>query len=492
MSTTQIPVLIPVSYLLASIIIPVIAWRKHQLAYYLAVLAALIAAGFSLVGLHRVMTVGPLHYYLSGWLPPLGIEFILDPLSSFLCVIISSVSLLVLIYSHRLVPIETPDKEMPFYSLAMLLLTGLSGMVMTGDFFNLYVFLEISALSGYALLAIGDKRAPFAAFRYLTLGTAGAAFYLLGLAFIFISTGTLNMADVAGQLAWNQGSVAVTAGLVLIVLGACLKMALFPMHAWLPDAYTWSSSTATALIAPIGTKVAAYILIRVFILTDFPPIVEILKWFAAAGIIAGSILAISQTNIKRMLAYSSVANIGYIVLGIALANQLAFTGALLHILNHALMKAVLFLVAGGIFHKMGTLNIFALRGLPQKMPLTTVAFVIGVFSMVGIPPTGGFFSKVYLIFGAIEAEGWFFVAVILFSTLLNFVYFFRVIESAFFKPYQAKSKTDDGDYENIRIDEMSIPMVTVSLLFCLAIILVGVFNGGIIGSIINLAIPVGF
>ncbi len=486
MNPIQIPLLIPVTFLFASLLTPLAGLLGRSWAHLVSLAGAVFVFFLSLKGLGAALAEGPLRYYVSGWLPPMGIEFVLDPLAGFLEVIITGMTVLVLIYARKSVEIENPDKAVPFYTLTMLLMTGLSGMVITGDLFNLYVFLEISALAGYALLAIGGKRAPFSAFRYLTLGTLGAGFYLMGLVFLFMTTGTLNMADMSRMLPLVNGSFTVTTGLILIILGAGLKMGLFPLHTWLPDAYTNASSAATSLIAPVGTKVAAYIMIRMLIISGFPPLIELLTWVAAAGIIAASILAIAQSDIKRMLAYSSVANIGYIALGITLANPLAFIGAMLHILNHALMKAVLFFAAGGIFIKMGTRDIFQLRGLPKKMPFTAGAMLIAVFSMVGIPPTGGFFSKIYLIFGAIEAGTWFFVAVILISTLLNFVYFFRVIQTSFFKPYENGGTTDDDvKYESMEMDEMSPGMLVPTLIISVVIILVGLFNGAIVDKVIT-------
>jgi multicomponent Na+:H+ antiporter subunit D len=177
------------------------------------------------------------------------------------------------------------------------------------------------------------------------------------------------------------------------------------------------------------------------------------------------------------------------VLGVSLANPLAFIGAVLHILNHALMKAVLFMSAGGIFSKLGTLDISQLRGLPKKMPFTTTAFLIAVFSMVGIPPTGGFFSKIYLIFGAIEASAWVFVAAILISTVLNFFYFFRVIESSFFKPCAKTDPVQEQKSETMKMDEMSISMLLSTLILSAAIVVVGVYNGEIVDNFIARAVP---
>jgi multicomponent Na+:H+ antiporter subunit D len=489
MSASNLPLFIPFTFLVTALLIPLAGSVRRWASWPLAVAGASVSLVFSLSGMVRVFESGTLRHYLAGWLPPIGIEFVFDPLGAFFCVLITGVGTLVLVYSGPIATQEILGKRIGFYSLAMLLLAGLTGMVVTGDLFNLYVFLEISALASYALVAIGNARAPFTAFRYLTLGTVGASLYLLGLAFLYMSTGTLNMAEMAEMLPIISRHPPVVIGLVLILLGAGLKMGLFPMHAWLPDAYANASSAATALIAPIGTKVAVYMMIRVLIISGFPPVIGIISWVAAVGIIAGSILAISQSNIKRMLAYSSVANIGYIVLGVTLANPLAFIGALLHILNHALMKAVLFMSAGGILSKMGTLNIFQLRGLPKRMPLTTTAFLIAVFSMVGIPPTGGFFSKIYLIFGAIEAAAWFFVAAILISTVLNFFYFFRVVEVSFFKPCTQTDATHEQEKETMAMSETSAGMLIPTLILSIAIVLVGIYNGDIVDKVIAWAVP---
>ncbi len=329
MSASNLPLFIPFTFLVTALLIPLAGSVRRWASWPLAVAGASVSLVFSLSGMVRVFESGTLRHYLAGWLPPIGIEFVFDPLGAFFCVLITGVGTLVLVYSGPIATQEILGKRIGFYSLAMLLLAGLTGMVVTGDLFNLYVFLEISALASYALVAIGNARAPFSAFRYLTLGTVGASLYLLGLAFLYMSTGTLNMAEMAEMLPIISRHPPVVIGLVLILLGAGLKMGLFPMHAWLPDAYANASSAATALIAPIGTKVAVYMMIRVLIISGFPPVIGIISWVAAVGIIAGSILAISQSNIKRMLAYSSVANIGYIVLVVTLANPLAFIGALL-------------------------------------------------------------------------------------------------------------------------------------------------------------------
>jgi multicomponent Na+:H+ antiporter subunit D len=526
MFTPQTSFLIPIIFLLMSLVIPLIGWlgrtrayikfgtgnyRSDQQiippvgslsrawAYITAVVVTALGFILSLTGLHSVLGSGTMSYHMGGWAPPMGIEFVLDPLSAFMVTILTGVSLLVLIHSKNSLEKELPKKVVPFYSLSMILLAGLCGMVMTGDLFNLYVFLEIAALSGYALLAIGDKKAYVSSFRYLTLGTAGASFYLIGLAFIFMSTGSLNMADIADLLPMVQHSTPVVIGMILIVLGIGLKMALFPMHAWLPDAYTYASSTATALIAPIGTKVAAYILIRIMFFVAAPAYVHdelnltyVVGYLGAVGIIWGSIMAICQKELKRMLAYSSVAQVGYIALGIGLASPLGFVGAILHILNHACMKACLFLISGNLRLKLGhsTIPEFT-NSLSRSMPWTSAAFTVAAISMIGLPPTAGFFSKWYLALGSIEQSNWLFLAALLISSLLNAVYFFRIIEKMYLKPRHAKTaQAPEGEAVVVR-NEAPFSMLAPAMILALGLFVLGIMNVFIVENVIRLMIPGG-
>ncbi len=502
MMGSQYPVLIPVTFLLCALLAPLLGTIHRPLAHLTAVIGSILALFFSVSGLQAVLAQGRISYHIAGWMPPLGIEFILDPLSAFFCVLLSGVTLLVMIYAKQSVAHETPQKEIPFYSLSMLLLGGLSGMVMTGDLFNMYVFLEIGALGGYALVSIGDRRAPVAAFRYLTLGTAGAAFYLLGVAFIFISTGTLNMADVAMMLPLVQDSTPIIIGMVLIVLGIGLKMALFPMHAWLPDAYTYATSTATALIAPIGTKVAAYVLLRIMFFVADPDymrheihLTQVVGYLGAIGIIWGSIMAICQKEMKRMLAFSSVAQVGYIALGIGLASPLGFIGATLHVVNHACMKACLFLVSGNMRLRLGHSSIPAFTNtLSRSMPWTSAAFTLAAISMIGLPPTAGFFSKWYLALGSIEQSNWIFLAVLLVSSLLNAVYFFRIMEKMYLKPRYAQTDNTHGGAEQavvIARNEAPASMLIPTLVLAVGLLVLGIMNAWIVTHVIQFMIPSG-
>lgn len=429
-------------------------------------------------------------------MPPIGIELVLDPLSAFFCLLISGAALFVLCHGRTLVPQETQGKAVPFYSLVLLLLGGLSGIVLTGDIFNLYVFLEISSIATYALMALGDKRAPVAAFRYFILGTVGASFYLLGVGFLFIATGSLNMADIARIMAETGYSPATLAGLVLIVFGLGLKMALFPLHGWLPDAYSYASSTATALIAPIGTKVAAYALIRVlyyvhdtgYVSTDLP-MAEIITWLGAAGILWGGLMAMAQTELKRMLAFSSVGHIGYIAMGVGLASPLGLIAALLHTLNHAIMKGCLFLISGSLLAKTGSTRIGDFNNsLRLKMPLTMFAFTVAALSMIGLPPTAGFFSKWYLVLAALEGGHWLLVATIVLSSLFSVVYFFRILEKVYLRGPDATAEEE----KPVARDEAPASMLWPVMILSVGLLTIGLGNFMIVKYLMVPMLPAGW
>ncbi len=482
---SSLSVLIIASLLLFCFISALVGIWRLRWAYAAAVTGvalALVAAG---AGLYRVITDGEQRHFLGGWPPPFGIEYVLDHLSAFMVVIIVFIGLITIIYPPQAGLYHTPRRVVPAYGLLLLLIAGLAGVVVTGDLFNLFVFLEIYSLASYALITLGGDRAVVASFRYLVLGTIAGSFYLLGVGFIYFSTGTLNMADAARLLPPLYGSPTIMAAVALIVIGMGIKMALFPLHVWLPDAHSYAPPVVAAILAAIQIEVAAYVIVR-FMLTVFQPgyfidvlpVTTIIGWMAAAGIIFGSVMAIAQKDFKRMLAYSTVAQVAYIGLGIGLANPLGLIGALLHILNHAFMKSCLFLVAGGIRYQTGLHAIPQFAGLGRKMPLMMSAFTVAALSMVGIPPTAGFFSKWYLVLGGIEAGNWVFVAVILASSLLTAVYFFRMIEKLFAAPSGGDPAVEQAREPSARI---LAPIMTLAV----GIIVLGLINVLIVSYVLQ-------
>jgi multicomponent Na+:H+ antiporter subunit D len=491
------PALIVIVPLLVSFALPLIGWWKRDAVFPVAIAALIFVLGTSIVTTQNVLIYGSVHYFMGGWAPPWGIEYRVDHLGALMLMMVSIVTLLVGIYSKRSVLQELPDKEIPFYSVYLLLISGLMGMVATADMFNLYVFLEISSLASYALISIGGGSAIVSAFRYVILGTVGAAFYLLSVGYLYSVTGSLNMADLATILPSAYESNAVLVGFAFFVIGMSIKMALFPMHAWLPGAYSDAPSAVSALIAATTTKVAAYVLIRVMFFVFEPrfsiemiPVTALLSWMGAIAMLLGSVMAVAQSDIKRMLAYSSVAQIGYIVLGIGLANTMGLTGGLLHLVGHAFMKACLFLVAGSIVYRTGLRQIREFRHLSVKMPWTSAIFVVAAFSMIGIPPTTGFFSKLYLTLGAIDDERWIFVAVILISSILALMYFMNVIRYMYLPEEKV---TTEGSTQKLTssqpiFDEAPLTMLIPMGILAVLIIVLGLFNGEIVSSFIDPAI----
>ncbi|MDZ7806471.1 MAG: proton-conducting transporter membrane subunit [Gracilimonas sp.] len=494
---SEIPALIPVTYILFAVLIPLIGLWKREIVWQLSLLGTGIATFLSAWGfLHLIQTGETIRYYFGGWTPPVGIEFVYDGLAAFIVLVINTIAFLVLIYSKEISKVEFPGKKMPYYTITMLMMLGFNGMVLTGDLFNLYVFLEISSLSSYALIAIGEKRAPYASFRYLIIGTVGGSLYLLGVGFLYTVTGTLNIIDMHAMLPQVIGHSSVIAALVLMVVGVGVKAALFPLHGWLPDSYTFASSSSSALIAPIGTKVAAYILLRIVLflfgielIDAHLPVTTIIGIFAGIGILYGSIMAIAQSELKKMLAYSSVSQIGYIIMGISLANPFGFIGAVLHILNHALMKALLFLVSGSLRLKEGHSLITKFdNSYRRKYPWTMAAFTTAAISMVGLPPLAGFFSKWYLALGTIENSNWMLLAVILISSLLNAVYFFRILEKVYLNDPESESSDETNAVER---DEVGFSMMFPMAVMAIGLLVVGIFNAYIVNVIFTM-FPVGF
>lgn len=494
---SQVPVLIPATLILTALVALLAGLRSQRLGYAVTLGGAVIAFLLALAGLHSVVTEGEaLRYAMGNWLPPIGIEFVLDHLAAYITTLVAFMGVVVLVFAPRSVEREIQGREGFAWPAIALLLAGLTGMCLTGDIFNLYVFLEIAALSAYALLAVGERGAPVAALRYLLIGAVGGGFYLVGVAFLYFSAGTLNMADLYVRLPELVENPAVISAAAFMVIGLGTKMALFPMHFWLPDVYTKAPSAVVALIAPIMTKVSAYAIIRLFLhvfppgfFTEALPIATAIGWLSAAGIIFGSVLAIAQQDIRRMLAYSSVGQIAYVGLGIGLANPIGMIGGLLHILNHALMKGLLFLVAGAVRYQTGETRIPRLAGMGRRMPWTMAAFTVGALAMVGIPPTAGFFSKWYLLLGSLEAgNGWWFGVIVL-SSLLSAVYFFRVIEMIY---REAPVEVEMAVAPAAPIGEPPASMLVPILILAVGILVAGVFNVLIVNALLVAAVaPLG-
>ncbi len=419
--------------------------RRGTTAWAFALVVTWICPVISAWLLWKVMMTGqPISYMMGGWAVPWGIEYRVDILNAFVLVLVTSVGAVIMPFARRSVAYEIDSHQQAwFYTMYLLCLAGLLGITVTGDAFNVFVFLEISSLSTYVLIALGrHRRALLAAYQYLIVGTIGATFYVIGIGLLYLVTGSLNIVDIASRLgpASTEFSRPVLAALAFLTVGVCLKLALFPLHVWLPNAYAYAPSVATAFLAGTATKVAIYLLIRIFfsifgVAISFKtlPVTEVLLVLSVAAMFLASFSAVFEDNGKRMLAYSSVAQIGYITLGISLANQSGLTGSIVHLFNHALIKTALFLAMGAVFYRIGSVQIADLAGIGRKMPWTMAAFVAAGLSIIGVPGTAGFISKWYLALGALEKGYWPLVFLIVVSSLIAVVYIGRVIEAAYFR-----------------------------------------------------------
>ena len=443
-----------------------VAAGRGRLAWLVALLASLSSFVIAAKLTHMVYVNDPIVYPLGGWLAPFGITYVVDAVNSFILLIVSGVALLVVVFGLLSVEREiAADRQHLFWCTYTLCLTGLLGITITGDAFNVFVFLEISSLSSYALIAMGrNRKALTASFQYLVMGTIGATFYLIGVGLLYMVTGTLNMADLQVRLpeVWHLRPVLAAFG--FMVVGIALKLALFPLHLWLPNAYAHAPSAVSAFLAATATKVSVYVLLRIMFTifsASFAYVILPMHWVllvpALLAMFAGSFSAIFQTNMKRMLAYSSVAQIGYIVLGLSIPVIDGIAAGMLHIFNHALMKGALFCALGCVFYRIGSVRIDDMAGLAREMPWTMATIVIGGLSLIGVPLTAGFVSKWFLLQAALEVGYWWLALLIVASSMLAVIYVWRLVEAMYFRqPPPGRAAVKEAPLS------MLLPMLTLA------------------------------
>ncbi|MCL4078655.1 monovalent cation/H+ antiporter subunit D family protein [Coriobacteriia bacterium Es71-Z0120] len=419
---------------------PAVSNGDVRKAWRWAVAASVLTTCVTLALVVRVAHEGPFSYAFSGWQPPYGIEFRFDEVGAF-AFVVAFLGMLAVVFSGRYAEHALDPCRVPYYYALLLLdIAGLIGFSVTGDMFNMYVFMEIISLSSYALVAVsGERIAEMAAFKYLVLGAVSSLLVLFGIGMIYGITGTLNLADAARLLGSVVALTPVAVAIALIVAGFMVKSALFPLHVWLPDAHAIAPSPVSAILSGLVVKVGLLGTFRFYQVVyrsgavDLGSLNQLLVWLGAISIVMGAFFAIFQDDIKMMLAYSTISNVGYIVMGIGLASQYAVIGAAVHIFNHAIIKSALFLAAGAIIHQTGYRRLSDLRGVGRGMPLTAAALSVGAVSIVGIPPTAGFLCKWYIALGAFEAGRPAFGFALIFGALFIFVYYIRMLNAFYFQ-----------------------------------------------------------
>lgn len=418
---------------------------RRSIAFGISLICTLISVVMSLYLVSLVWNGAVLSYHIGGWAPPLGIEYRIDAANALVLTIVSTVALVALPYARTSIENEIASKNHTlFYACYMLCFTGLMGVTITGDAFNVFVFLEVSSLSTYVLVALGaekDKRALSAAYDYLIMGTIGATFFVIGLGMLYMATGTLNLVDLSQRLITMEGNRTVRSAFAFIVIGMGLKMAMYPLHRWLPGAYSYAPSVISALLAATATKVALYVVLR-FMFSVFSTkfgfereTVQLIFFpFALVAMFVASIIAAYQINVKRLLAYSSLAQIGYMLLGLSLFTVTGVSATLVHMFNHAMTKGALFLAIGAIIYRVGSPLLPQMAGLGRQMPWTCAAVVLGGVSLIGVPGTVGFISKWVLINAALEEQLWPIAFLIVLSSLIAIVYVWKIVETLYLKP----------------------------------------------------------
>lgn len=463
-----------------------IAWGA---TFIVTILLVITALGIVLYN----QEVGTVVYKMGGWAPPHGISLYIDALNAPLILLISVMALITVVYAAPATAAEIkPNKRAPFYAAMILCIAGLLGMVLTGDAFNVFVFLEVSSISTYTLVAMGaarDRRALSAAYNYLILGSIGATFFVIGIGFLYMETGTLNMADMARILADLDGGSRVSkVAFGFIVIGLGLKLAMFPLHTWLPGAYAYAPTPVTAFLASTATKAALYLLLR-FTFFVFDPsfayvadvLMIILVGLGVLGMLFASLMAIFQTDIRRMLAFSSVAQVGYMLLGIGIATTASVAAGYLHLLNHAIIKAGLFLALGAMWYRFGITRMEDFRGLGKTMPWTMGAFTISGLSLIGVPFTAGFVSKVNLASAAADTSWWWAVGVIMLTSILALIYIGRVLLLAYFQ-----SPPEVGGSVVAR-NEAPLAMLIPMWVLALASVVIGIESTAIVDASVRAA-----
>jgi len=494
---SQFPALIIVVPLIAALLVNIAGWLRKSLCFPVAVAALAASWLFSIGLLHQVLHRGIIAYRMGGWSPPWGIAYRVDHLGGIVLMLVLLVGLINVIATRGTAAQAFNDRLGAFYSLYLLFVTGLMGIIITGDAFNLYVLLEIASLTAYALIGMGGGRAPLSGLHYIFMGTIGASFYLLGIGYLYIVTGSLNMADLAVLLPSVERTSLVKMSFIFCMVGLFIKMAFFPLHGWLPNAYSHAPNPCASLIAPLTTKVMIYVMIRVIFSIYHPdfafttmrmgnPIV----WLAVIAILAGSILAYRQDRLKRMLAYIIVVEVGYMVGGFWLGNRAGFTGAVLHILNDAMMTLCLFLAVGAIASRIDDDDFTRLQGIFRKMPFTMTAFVIGALSIIGVPPTGGFFSKWYMITGGLQAGHYAFAAALVTSSLVSALLFFRIFEIGYFGTFE-KQDTDPHGMATA-VQEAPLDMLIALAITAGVVILMGLYSYRLVSMFIDPVVPAAF
>jgi len=474
--TANLPVFVVIAPLFVGFVLPTFA-RKMRLVENLVIFieVLMLAGAVYLTSIILAQEGNPIIYSLGGWPAPWGIELEAGSLSAFFLLIIAGISLPIALFARGNLTEEVGNKERVarFYVLYLLLVGALAGIAVTNDLFNVFVLVEVATLSCCGLVSARNQPwAAKAAFTYLILATLGSTLVMGGIGFIYIITGHLNMGFASQELGriWQDNPNVIWMAFSFLLVGFGVKSALFPLHVWLPDAHSTAPSPASAILSGLAIKGYMICLFKIlykifgFTLMQEFSVHRILLLAGMVAIIAGSILALSQDELKRRLAFSTVSQVGYIFLGLGIMNVKGLSGTLFYLASHAVCKSILFLAAGAMIAASGKHNISELAGIGRKMPITMAAFTIGSLGLVGVPLFSGFVGKWYLILGSLEAKDILPIIVIIMGSVLCAAYLFPVIRIAYFEPAPAEAWQDPGLSQKIALILLAAAVVILGVL----------------------------
>jgi multicomponent Na+:H+ antiporter subunit D len=464
-------IVIPLS---AAFIISIVGKKIKHMPDMVGFIATFGLCLWSFVGLWATNSYGTLVYSVGAWRPPFGIAMVLDGLSAFMLVTINFVVFLIFLYSKDYMYQYT--SRWKFYTLFMLVLAGMNGVIITGDIFNLYVWMEIAAIASFSLVAFGVERHQFeAAFKYAIMSVVGSLFVLLAIALLYSYTSTLNMADIAGVLMNKPPGNVVLLVSLFFVMGFGLKSALVPFHAWLPDAHPSAPAPVSAMLSGVLIKsLGIYVMCRLFfnVIGMSPMVAGVFMFLGTVSMVIGGLSAVGQTDIKRLMAYSSISQMGYIFLGLGIGTPLSIFAAIFHLFNHSVFKSLLFLNAGAIEYATGSRDMVKLGGLMKRMPVTAATYFIGAMSISGVPPFSGFWSKLLIIIAAVMAGQFWYAGWAVVASILTLAAFMKVAKVAF-----------RGETNELTAQAHEVPMTMRSVMVVLAVICI--LGGGLMHPWLN-------
>ena len=491
----QIPIISQLILLSSALIFPLLKKNKVIKVQVIGLISLLTVFALSIILLVEVTTNGAFYYQFGNYSASIGIEYLIDEFSALMGVFISGLSLLIFVYSLGDLTHEISIKQIGgYYTLALLMIFSMLGLNYSNDLFNVYVFMELLTLTIAGIIAIKQKKENYmSAFRYVLLNEIGSISFLFGIALLYMVTGHLNMTNLFNtiQQVYAIFPANINLALAFMLTGLAIKGALFPLHIWLPDAHSTAPTPSSAWLSGVGVKIYVVAMIKIIYRVIGTPILqstnipEVLQIISLTGMIFGSIFAIAQTDVKRMLAYSSVAQLGYIFLGIGLISSLGLRAALFQIFSHGIIKVALFLAAGVFIYLENKRIIKTFAGIGQTMPLSLTAFSLGAVAMVGIPLTSGFISKLYLGVAVMENNQYILLAGILFSSLLNLIYYLPIVTTGFL----SIPKTG---YVKPKLEKIPLSMLLPLIVLGLLIVGIGIFPNpltqlidGAVAAIIN-------